>query len=72
MDPKPLFIQGATMLSPGQMDARPLRNTCEVNTDLKAFQDNSLSQLGGTTRNVRIEWALPAFSLSNPADKKEF
>lgn len=34
------------MLSPGQMDARPLRNTCEVNTDLKAFQDNSSEPTG--------------------------
>ena len=39
------------MLSPGQMDARPLRNTCEVNIDLKAFKNNSLNQLGGAGLN---------------------
>ena len=52
------------MLSPGHMDARPLRNICEVNTHLKASKDNSLSWLGGASRNMRIEWALPALSLS--------
>ena len=42
---------------------------CEVNTDLKAFKVNSLGQLGGAPRNMKTEWALPAF-LSNPAGKE--
>ena len=61
---------GLPCLSPGQMGARPLRNICELNTDLKAFKDNSLSRLGGATRSMRTEWVLPAFSLSNPAGKE--
>ena len=42
---------------------------CEVNTDLKAFKVNSLGQRGGAPRNMKTEWALPAF-LSNPAGKE--
>lgn len=42
---------------------------CEVNTNLRAFKENSLSRLGGAPRNMRTEWALRAF-LSNPAGKE--
>ena len=54
------------MLSPGQMDARPLRNICEVNTHIKAPKDNSLSRLGGASGNMRIKWTF-LLSLFQPS-----
>lgn len=66
----------ACLIHPRNHHAYPLarwsldsRAICSVNTCLKAFKDNSLSQLGGATRNMRTKWALPALSLPNPAGK---